>query len=288
MLKASCLTAIILFAGQPAIANEFWDNWEFAVAAGYGERSNPLLNADDIKTYINVDIAWYGDRFFFDNGDIGYNLYFGENFSVNLIGQLNNERAFFGETNIGIISFDTLGPGLSAGDGLEPPDGGDPTNGEEPIETPDPIEYEVADRNHAYEAGVEVIYEDDWGQLQISLLNDISSQHSGQRADVVFSTNHIHQRWLVRPSLGLSWKSSSLTDYYFGVEPDESNQFVNEYTADASLNAFASVLLNYAIKKDLFWGLKLGYEQFGDEIADSPIVVEDDVFTAYTGLKYRF
>lgn len=281
--KSLCLAAFLGLFSQINHASEFWENWDVSMSAGYGERSNPLLNADDIKTYINIDIAWYGDRFFFDNGDIGYNAYYGDNLSLNFIGQLNNERVFFGKTNTRFVSIgDIAGP---SGLGADAP--GDDIDGN-PLPAPDPVEYEVADRNHAYEAGVEAIIDGDWGQVQISLLQDISNQHKGQRADIVFSQTRIWKRWLVQPSFGLAWKSNSLADYYFGVEADESNDIVSEYEVSATTNQFARVLFNYALKSDLFWGLALEYEKLGDQIVDSPIVAEDDVFTAYTGIKYRF
>lgn len=281
MKKNYLLAATMLFACQAIHASEFWDNWDLSLSAGYGERSNPLLNEDDFKTYINIDIAWYGERFFFDNGDLGYNLYYGEHLSLNLVGQLNNERVFYGKTNTGFVSVGGSS-GLAGGDSLEV----DPTD--EPLQEPERAEYEVADRNHAYEAGIEAILDGDWGQLQVSFLQDITNQHGGQRADLVVSQTHIWKRWLIQPSVGLSWKSNALADYYFGVEADESISTIPEYEAGASTNLLTSILFNYAIKPDLFWGLAVKYEKMDNNIADSPIVVEDSVLTAYTGIKYRF
>lgn len=284
VMQKSLLTAVLVWLICPAAsASDFWDNWDISMSAGYGERSNPLLNSDDIKTYINVDIAWYGDRFFFDNGDIGYNLYYGENLSLNIVGQLNNERVFFGKTNTQLVSIGDVfaADGLSGGSDV-------PIGGEGTPPEPEPIEYEVADRNHAYEAGLEAILDGEWGQLQLSVLQDVSDQHAGQRVDVTYSQTKIHKRWLISPSVGIAWKSSSLTDYYFGVEPDESNRIVPEYTAGSTHNLFGRILFSYAINKDLFWGTAVEYERLGDKIADSPIVVNDSVLTAYTGIKYRF
>ncbi|MDH5622457.1 MAG: hypothetical protein OEY74_10280, partial [Gammaproteobacteria bacterium] len=40
--------------------------WRLGAALGYGVRSNPLIQSDDIPIIIDVDIAWFGDRWFFD------------------------------------------------------------------------------------------------------------------------------------------------------------------------------------------------------------------------------
>ena len=45
--------------------------WRLGAAFGYGVRSNPLVQSDDIPIIVDLDIAWFGDRWFFDNGDLG-------------------------------------------------------------------------------------------------------------------------------------------------------------------------------------------------------------------------
>src|SRR3954470_11663654 len=50
-------------------------SWRLGAAFGYGERTNPLIQSDDIPVIVDVDIAWFGKRWFFDNGDLGYTLF---------------------------------------------------------------------------------------------------------------------------------------------------------------------------------------------------------------------
>ena len=59
--------------------------WRFGVSVGYGRRSNPLINSDDIPVYGMVQLAYTGDRFFFDNGDVGAFLTQGDDWELNLI-----------------------------------------------------------------------------------------------------------------------------------------------------------------------------------------------------------
>ncbi len=46
--------------------------WRLGAAFGYGERTNPLIQSEDIPVIVDLDIAWFGKRWFFDNGDIGF------------------------------------------------------------------------------------------------------------------------------------------------------------------------------------------------------------------------
>ena len=42
--------------------------WRLGFAFGYGLRTNPLVQSDDIPIVIDIDIGWFGNRFFFDIG----------------------------------------------------------------------------------------------------------------------------------------------------------------------------------------------------------------------------
>jgi hypothetical protein len=42
-------------------------NWRFGIALGFGERTNPLVQSEDIPVLVDLDIAWFGERWFFDN-----------------------------------------------------------------------------------------------------------------------------------------------------------------------------------------------------------------------------
>ncbi len=73
--------------------------WKIGIAFGYGERSNPLVQSDDIEILVDVDIAWFGERWFFDNGDVGRTLLDNERFMLNTTVRLNSNRVFFSKTD---------------------------------------------------------------------------------------------------------------------------------------------------------------------------------------------
>lgn len=69
--------------------------WDIGIALGYGNKSNPLKDFNDIPIYAVPTIAYYGDNWFFDNGNIGYTLTEGENYTINLVTAFSNDSAFF-------------------------------------------------------------------------------------------------------------------------------------------------------------------------------------------------
>ncbi len=80
-------------------------NWRFGIGLGYGERTNPLVLSDDIPVIVDLDIAWFGKRWFFDNFDLGFQLADNRLFTANAVARVNSDRVFFGKTNIRYVNF---------------------------------------------------------------------------------------------------------------------------------------------------------------------------------------
>ena len=80
-------------------------SWRFGVGLGYGQRTNPLIQSEDIPVVVDLDIAWFGERWFFDNFDLGFSLVDNARFTTNVVARLNSDRAFFGKTNTRYVNF---------------------------------------------------------------------------------------------------------------------------------------------------------------------------------------
>jgi hypothetical protein len=91
-------------------------------ALGLGSRTNPLIQSDDIPLVLDVDIAWFGSRWFFDNGDIGVAIWDDPRFTTNLVARVNSDRVFFGKTNSRFVSVGATGAQLDQPVDLKPPD----------------------------------------------------------------------------------------------------------------------------------------------------------------------
>jgi len=242
--------------------------WKLGIALGYGERSNPLINSDDFTIVIDVDIAWFGERFFFDNGDVGLTLFDLESATVNLIGRFNSDRVFFGKINSQFISV--------GGTALEP-------DGVAEIET-----VPVPDRDYAVELGLELLTDGNWGVLQAAFHHDVSGVHDGYEVFVNYGYGFRKQRWFFEPSIGLNWKSEKLNNYFWGVRESEATSQFAAYQAGAGLNAHLRLLASYQLSKHVAVSAAVEYERLNSEAASSTIVEEDDVLGVYAGFSYRF
>ncbi len=260
-----------LLSGGPAIAGDSTEHepeaespWRLGVALGYGQRTNPLKFSDNITVVVDLDIAWFGERFFFDNGDVGYTLSENELFTFNLVGRINSDRVFFSKTNTQFISLDNS------------------------VGQPVVLQAEIPDRDYAIEAGVELLADGAWGYLQAGAFQDVSRTHKGRELFAEYSYLFRNQRWFYEPSAGVSWKSQKLNNYYWGVTADESSLVFPVYEAGSGMNYFTRFKMSYQLTRKWSSLFVVEYERLNHEAAQSPLVDEKSVYGAFAGLKYNY
>lgn len=239
--------------------------WRLGAALGYGLRSNPLVQSDDIPIVVDLDIAWFGDHWFFDNGDLG--LTFADNaaLTASVVARVNSDRVFFGKTNTRFVSFDFVGMPLS-----------------------ESVEFKVPDRDYAVELGLEVLTDGTWGRLQASAFHDVSATHEGYEVYVDYSYGWRRQRWYAEPSFGASYKSSALNNYYWGVTEEEAGIVVTPYEPGAGINVHGRFKLGYQLSRNWSLSLVAKFDRINDEAAASPIVEDRNVLGYFAGFAFRF
>ncbi|MEM8815756.1 MAG: MipA/OmpV family protein [Pseudomonadota bacterium] len=251
-----------LAAAQPAAAES---PWRLGVAMGYGERTNPLVFSEDIPIVVDIDVAWFGKRFFFDNGDLGYTFADNSLFTGSLVARFNSDRVFFGKTETRFVNFGFDGAALTTLELIE-----------------------VPDRDYAVEAGFELLADGSWGYLQFAAHHDVSGKHDGYELDVNYGIGWRSERWYIEPSVGVSFKSAELNTYYWGVRLEESNTALPVYETGSGINLRGRLALSYYVSRH--WALSFAgeYERLNSDAASSPIVRERQTLGYFAGIRYRF
>jgi outer membrane protein len=257
--------------------------WRIGAALGYGLRTNPLIQSDDIPIAIDLDLAWFGDRWFFDNGDLGVLLVDNAIVTTNLVARLNSDRAFFSKTNTKYVTFSMLPGGMTGamfnpvtGESVPPEQGVPP----QPLSPPD--------RDYAFEVGVETLFSGEWGQAAMRAFHDVSDTHHGYEISADYSYRLGRGRFSFSPMLGLSWKSEELSDYYWGVHADEASFTLRPYEVKAGLGWEVGVRANYYLTKTTRLALSANYEQLQHSVAQSPLVEEDHALGYFAGVAWQF
>jgi len=256
-------------------------SWRIGAAFGYGERTNPLIQSDDIPVLVDVDIAWFGKRWFFDNGDVGYTLFDRSSSTTSLVARVNDDRVFFGKTNTRYVNFAYAGNGFTTG--LPPPAA---AGGSE--DPPPPVEVNPPDRDYAIELGVESLLDGDWGAAELRAFHDVSGTHGGYELSAHYSRRWTVGRVSIAPTLGFSYKSAQMNNYYWGVHADEATDALPEYHAGAGVNFEGGLVTNYYLTRHLRFALSVNYERLADEIAASPLAEDDYVVAYFSGFAWTF
>jgi outer membrane protein len=269
----------LLATAPAALAQEPQERpWEFGISLGYGERSNPLVDGDEIKLYADLDFAWFGKRWFFDNGDLGFALSNSAQSTINLVARINSDRLFFSRTNTQFISFGGLlvdTPVPIAGD-------------DAPISNDELFVVEAPDRSFAIETGIELLTDGRWGFLQAAAFHDASGTHNGYEASLLYGYGIARGRFYFEPSLTISYGSRKFNDYYWGLRADEVPAGVLPYFAKDGVNIRFRLAANYSISERISLNAAFEVERLSAAIRNSPIVRDDEVVGFFAGVGYRF
>ena len=253
--------------------------WDLGIAIGYGEKSNPLKDFDNIPIYLAPSIAYYGEKWFFDNGNLGYTLAEAENYTVNLTTSYSNDSAYFNRwdpTNIFIaqnsraFDADTGGAALAVFS--------------EPDFNPD----ELANRNFTYLGGIESFIYTRFGIVKLAVAHDLVNVHQGTEAEVKWTYNYAIKNWQIEAALVFHWKSEEVVDYYYGIRPHESLYWSEQYRASSAWNQGLELTSRYAFTEHWDILMLARYTKLADEITASPLLDEGNSSTYFVGAAYRF
>jgi len=283
MRRIACAVVLLLCSLplRPARADELRSStqppspWRIGVALGYGRRTNPLIQSDDIPVAVDLDIAWFGKRFYFDNGDAGFTVVDNDKITASVVGRVNSDRLFFSHTDTRLVRF-----GAQIGQAV-----GVATA---PTVLAQPAELAVPQRDYAIELGFETLFGGRWGRLQLTGYHDASNTHDGYEIAADYVHGWRHRRWYVEPSVGLSYKSRALNDYYWGVRADEASEALPAYRPGSGTNVRARLSASYRLTRHWAVALAAEYERLNLDAASSPLVADRDVHGFFAGVDYRF
>jgi outer membrane protein len=269
-LNITRLALLLALVASPCLADGTGgqtgeSRWRLGAAVGYGLRSNPLVQSDDIPIVVDLDIAWFGDHVFFDNGDLGVTFADNERLTASLVARVNSDRVFFGRTDSRFFTVDAIGMPLAQ-----------------------PVEFKPPDRDYAIELGIEMLSDGPWGALQFTAFHDVSGTHGGYELYADYSYGWRNRRLYIEPSLGAGYKSADLNNYYWGVTEDEAGVVVLPYQAGSGVNWHARLMVGYQLTRHWALSLVAEYERLNGEAAASPIVEEDNVLGWFAGVSFRF
>lgn len=267
--------------------------WNFSLSLGAGVRTDPVVHQADIPLAVIPQFSYYGKHFFIDNLDAGVTLVdSGEN-SLSLIASPGYDRVFFyrgDPQNIFVTNLSTFY--AAAGVSGPSPPANSPTVGTltvTPITRVNPdgttsvipaVKFPPRTRQWTYLAGPEWTFKCGSVTGQLDILHEITGHSHGEevRAALGIPLSHSGGSWTT--DIGLTWKSSSIVNYYYGA-PDL-------YQGRAALDPFIKLTFSRPLTGKWKFTAFVESERLGDAIAESPIINARYVTTAFMGATYSF
>ena len=254
--------------------------WHFSVALGAGVYTNPLHGGKHIPLVLIPYVSYYDEKFFIENTTIGYTLLDQAGWNISLVGQLNHEQAFFERwhpNNIFVASaHSSFINGEIAADNVE-----------RTIDVQD-----VSHRDWAYDSGLLINwYLTSKSQLTLEVLHDISNVYQGAHATIDYryrTTFGFIKKSKLELATGISWKSSQLTNYYYGLSEKDTDDSLLHYRANAAWSPYIGLAFNKRLSKD--WQLKVNIKRefLSNSITNSPLIRKNHVDTVFLGVKYVY
>ncbi|WDE04876.1 MipA/OmpV family protein [Thalassomonas viridans] len=145
---------------------------------------------------------------------------------------------------------------------------------------------DMKDLDTAITANIDLSYMGEWGELSFGMAHDISNKHDGYSLSAGYGYRMMFGRWFVEPSVGVTYSSKDVVNYYYGVSEQDVTADRALYQADSAINYELGLSAGYMLSKQSMVMAFAQMEFFDDEITDSPIV-DDDKSLGF-GVAYRY
>ncbi|WP_340676630.1 MipA/OmpV family protein [Paraglaciecola sp.] len=146
----------------------------------------------------------------------------------------------------------------------------------------------LKDTDEVVEAGVKFNWGSKWGEIQVSVAHDISSEHESFVADIGYVYGWQISDITVALSLSAAFQSSDAANYYYGVNADQVLENRPLYESGSLVNLSAGYFVDKPINN--YWHI-IHFAQFtrySDDVKDSPLTVNDNGLSAGLGVTYAF
>ncbi|GLX77482.1 outer membrane MltA-interaction protein MipA [Thalassotalea insulae] len=248
-------------------------DWQFSLALGIGELSNPLQGGDDIPLLILPYINYYGEQFFIENNVIGYSFYQSDQLVLSAIGQLNREKAFFTDWQPSHLFVPNFSDSML-------------TESDHKTISKD----DVSKRKWAVDGGIQL----NWfinqsTELKVQLLHDINQVYQGLNSQLaLYHRINISDNAQLNLGIGANWHSAKLNDYYYGLDEKDQVGLSNYYQAEGGINPFVSLGFYYQLTSKWQAQIRFKQQRLSRKITDSPLVKDQQVTSAFIGVVYAF
>ena len=146
----------------------------------------------------------------------------------------------------------------------------------------------LSKRRQSVDAGISFGLRGRLGELQLTGVTDVLDNSNGSEIDLSYRFPISRRNWGFTPFASIVLQDSDLTQYYFGVPPDEATPERPAYQPGNALNIVWGLNTSYHFSDKFFVFANIAFEGLDSEIANSPIVRSNNNAYGAVGATYLF
>lgn len=148
-----------------------------------------------------------------------------------------------------------------------------------------------------FDLGLRAGYVSENVYFDVSILQDVTAQHNGQRAIATFATPINHGKLSIVPSVSAQWMSRKAVNHLYGISEKQNAEMIKDnrksilpvYEITSSdINFNANLVLTYQVTDS--WSVVAlgGANYLGNKIRENPSIVKDYELYGGAGISYSF
>ena len=156
-------------------------------------------------------------------------------------------------------------------------------------DTDDPHLRRLSDRDISGMAGIAWRHHADWGVVQASAQKEFTGHGGGSAFDLSYTYPMIEGSLTLLPTVGATYNSSALNDYYYGIGASEA--FLSGlpvYHAGGGSSPYLGMVATYKLAHSWLTTGGLRYTLLPNAVKDSPMVDADHTVSYFVALSYIF
>ncbi len=238
----------VTIAAQPISDSPFDEHQLQAGLAGVSSQSIYVGGKTQSRFFPAIDYQY--KRFYFQAGDIGFNLIDNKNWEIN--------------TGIGF----NLAGDIDRGDSR--------------------LLTHLPELSFPISAFISAQYKTKIGLFTIKHDFEINNKHDGNSSSISYSAPIFKNNWLFVPRLNYEHHSEEVVNYFYGINAADATPEFGTYETGSVNNFQLSILALRKINEKWSFVSNIQNEFYGDEIADSPITDDDQRLSLFVGFLYKF
>lgn len=144
-------------------------------------------------------------------------------------------------------------------------------------------------RQWSLDAGAGATLQRGFNRYTAKVLTDTLGRHKGQSFDLGYAyVFPATSKLLLIPGANVTWQSSNLLDYYFGVTNNEAQAGRNAYKTKDGVQLRASLLTSYKVSPNTSFTLLVTTRKLAKSVTASPLVDRNYLSGVFGALNYSF